>query len=210
MKEKIKVFLSQNWFKLAITMTVILVGFSFFYYFVVLGYQREQSRMDQETQKQLLQEQEKQEKEEEIQKQAELADQAEYWDNLKKQIQVANNATNESRSEVESLIIESRDWLVGAYFRKSSPNYYKLIPLINAKEHYVITLQNIVDSLDKVSSIRDEMISAIEQPDRIILDIDNLGAKENIAVDALSYWIEQEQKEARDINVLATESAKNY
>jgi len=36
-----KEFIGNNWFKIIITLSVLLIGFSFFYYFVILGNQKE-------------------------------------------------------------------------------------------------------------------------------------------------------------------------
>ncbi len=201
-------FIKQNWLKITIAVAVILVSFSIFYYFVLFTSHKEQTRLNQETQKQLLQEQEKQEKEVQIQKETQLAVEIKYWDDLKQQIQESRGAASKIRSSAEVLITQKRSWLNNAYLQKSNSYYYRLIPMINASEHYIITLQNLIDSVDKVNSIRYEMLSAIEGWDQVA--IDNLMVKESLAVDTMSYWINQEQKEARDANTLQTESIKNY
>ncbi len=41
MKEKIKVFLLQNWFKIVIAIFLLVIGFSIFYYFFLRPYQND-------------------------------------------------------------------------------------------------------------------------------------------------------------------------
>ncbi len=137
-------FIKQNWLKITIAVAVILVSFSIFYYFVLFTSHKEQTRLNQETQKQLLQEQEKQEKEVQIQKETQLAVEIKYWDDLKQQIQESRGAASKIRSSAEVLITQKRSWLNNAYLQKSNSYYYTLIPMINASEHYIITLQNLV------------------------------------------------------------------
>ncbi|OGZ78715.1 MAG: hypothetical protein A2528_02035 [Candidatus Staskawiczbacteria bacterium RIFOXYD2_FULL_37_9] len=42
----VKIFLKENWFKLIICIAIALIGFSIFYYFVVLGTQKNQSSIE--------------------------------------------------------------------------------------------------------------------------------------------------------------------
>lgn len=68
MKEKIKKFMVENWFKLSFAIAVILIGIAFFYYFVIFLPQKEQARINQQNQEQLAKEQKEQKEKEEATK----------------------------------------------------------------------------------------------------------------------------------------------
>ena len=59
MKEKIKNFLKNNWFKMGILIVFLLVAFSLLYYFAIFIPQKEKVKTEQLTQEKYLEQQEK-------------------------------------------------------------------------------------------------------------------------------------------------------
>ena len=96
-----KQFLKENWFKIIITLTILLIGFSIFYYFVIFIPQKEQTKLEQERQRQL-----------DATKQGQLDTVKQ--EGLKLQLFDAPSLLGESYVEIKSILgtptDESKDW----------------------------------------------------------------------------------------------------
>lgn len=187
-------FLKQNWFKLIIAVTVVLVGVSCFYYFVILSFQKE-TRIQEKAQADLA--------EKVTKEQAAAID--EYWNGMKDSVQKAIDAGSKIRSSAQDMITAHRDWVNRAY---AIHDNNELVPLINASEHYITTLQSLVDSVNKLDSIRYKILTAIQQRNQTT--IDSLAIEESNAVDTMTYWADKEKSEAAEVNALKTQSIQNF
>jgi len=217
--KKINIFLQQNWFKAIIALIILLIGFSIFYYFVIFIPQKEQVRNEALQKEQLLQQQriieEKQAAQEKAlaeewakQEEARIATENKFWKDTKTSIQESRDAANTIWQSAKTEIIDQRDWLNMAYSMKTNLYYSSLIPVIDATEHYIGTLQSLIDSIDKLNSVRYSMLKAAEQQDGETYN--SFIDKHNSVVDTFSYWSNLESKEAEELNALKTETIKNF
>lgn len=198
--------------KIVLIVAIIAITGLVFYRYVIYIPQQARLKDQKEQQAKLEAEQEKQQ--EEVQKQALLDAQAKaaaedkYWNDFQTTVQNSRTAVSQIRSQAVTAMQANRDWLNNVYaYKAQHPTDTELDPLINATEHWQTTLQKVIDSADNLNSIRYKILTAIEQQDSSA--ISGLTPQESSAVDTFQYWVNSEQQEEKDIQVIKTESIKN-
>ncbi len=180
-----KEWLKENWFKVTIAGVLVVIGVSILYSLVIIPFRERVFEKEQ----------------------AQRAEEEAYWDKAYAEVQKSKDAALELASSAREALKNKQDWLYEGYTLSSNSYYYKVKPLIAIAENHVEVLKNLLNSLEKVNSIRYQMLIAIENHDQAALDA--LAIEESDAVDDLMYWAEQEKKAADQSSGIQGETVKS-
>jgi len=207
MKNKqIEKFLKENWFKVAIIVVLLFAAYSLYNIAVIQPKIEREITAEKETQER-LQERVK-EIDDKLKEHNRILQEEEdaYWKNLEETVISSRSAASGIRTQAQAQVSLQQNWLNQTYQQTSNQYYYTLVPLISAAEGYIKVLESLIQSITNLNSVRYDMLQAIKQRDSEGLDA--LDQKETDAINNFNYWMDLEQKTAKEVNATKTSVLK--